>query len=181
MHAANLVIVTERRNRRWADKLLSAQLLLLAGVLIVLAVASLLGGYTVLIERSDSMRPALTAGDLLVTRRVRPSQVRVGDIITFKEPSRPGILLTHRVTELARQGEHYSVVTRGDANTGSERWSMPASGTVGRLALRLPKLGWVASWLARPQVRFTCVAMAGLLLGVELLRRIWRTPQPDPR
>jgi signal peptidase len=179
--AANLVFKSRSRDRRWADVVLSVQCAVLVGVLVVTAVAMLLGGCTVLIERSDSMAPALVAGDLLVTRRVRPQALRVGDVITFKEPSRPGVLLTHRLVEITPQGDRYALVTRGDANTGMERFSMPANGSAGRLVLRLPKLGRVLSWLSDRKVRFACLAVAGLLFGLEVLRRIWSSEPAHER
>ena len=52
-----------------ADRALSV---LLAGALVALAVGVVLrlGGLTVLVEQSDSMRPAIPAGDVLIDRGV---------------------------------------------------------------------------------------------------------------
>lgn len=41
----------------------------------------------VLVERSDSMSPALLAGEIVVTRTVRPLEARRGEILTFTDPS----------------------------------------------------------------------------------------------
>src|SRR3712207_1677635 len=60
------------------------------------ALASQPLGYRILVDHSDSMRPTIAAGDVLVTRLVRPATVAPRAIITFQDPYRKGRLLTHR-------------------------------------------------------------------------------------
>ena len=66
------------------------------------------------------------------------------------------------------------VVTRGDANSGSERWSVGARGRVGRVAYRIPKLGYVTVAAGTPLGRILFVVVPALLLGVSEIRRVWR-------
>jgi signal peptidase len=130
-------------------------------------------GYRALIVRSGSMAPAIETGDMVVTRLVRPSAVSEGDVITFQDPSRDGELVTHRVVETGRQGGQISFVTKGDANTGQEEWSVDDHGTVGAMAFRIPKAGYVLAWLRTPAVRTSLVIGAALILSFLALRRIW--------
>lgn len=133
-----------------------------------------LTGHSVLIDRGDSMRPAIRAGDLVVTKRVHPSEVSAGEIVTFKDHTRGGELVTHRVAEKKPAGARYAFVTRGDANGGSsERWSIDADGTVGAYRMRVPKAGYVVSFFTRPEIRFVFITLCGLLLGAVTIRRIW--------
>ena len=46
--------------------------------------------------RGDSMRPALEPGDRLVV--VRAGAVRLGDVVAFPDPRRPGRTMVKRVT-----------------------------------------------------------------------------------
>jgi signal peptidase len=149
-------------------------------MLAVLSMATLLGRFSWLIERSDSMAPYLHAGDLLAVQRVSPRSVHIGDVVTFKEPSRPGILLTHRVTSKSKTAFGYQFVTKGDANTGTEQWTVKTEGTIGRLVVRIPKAGRVVSYLGKPKVRFVCLTLASLLLAADVLRRIWGGAGPKP-
>jgi signal peptidase len=130
-------------------------------------------GYRALIVRSGSMSPAIGTADVIVTRVVHPTAVGKGDVVTFRDPSRSEELVTHRVTEVVRRGDTFSFVTRGDANTGVERWSVAADGTVGRFLFRIPKVGYVLGWVAVPLIRSALMVGAGLLLGIAALRRIW--------
>ena len=181
MQTPTIVLTPPRSPMNGLDRLLTALAVGLGVVLAAISLATVLGHSSWLIERSDSMAPYLRAGDLLAVQKVKPRNARVGDVVTFKEPSRPGILLTHRVVEKTRKGDAYEFVTRGDANTGSERWSVKADGTIGKLLVRIPKAGTVVSWLGRPPVRFLLLTVASLLLAVEILRRIWSSDAPHER
>ncbi len=107
-------------------------------------------GLQTLVDRSDSMRPAISAGDLLLTRLGPPGAARTGDVVTFADPGRGGRLITHRVTERRAEGDRWAFVTRGDANSGSERWTVARDGRVGRLVLRVPRAGFAVAWLSSP-------------------------------
>lgn len=130
-------------------------------------------GFRALIVRSGSMSPTVNTGDLVVTRLVNPSAVDAGDIITFQDPSRAGELVTHRVVETRRQGSQISFITKGDANSGQEDWSVGDQGQVGAMAFRIPKAGYALAWLRTPAVRVALMIGAALILSFLALRRIW--------
>jgi signal peptidase len=161
--------------RRLLDRAASAALV--AGIMLIAGLACAFGaGYRVLVVRSDSMRPTIAAGDLILTRREHPSAARAGDVVTFSDPSRSGELVTHRV--VGRRpvgGSRIAFVTRGDANTGVERWSIARDGTLGIYVGRLPRAGYGVAWLATPASRLVFVSAASLLLAAVLLRGIWAT------
>ena len=172
-HATSLVLRPRPQISTGIERMLSGLLASLGAVLAILTAVTLVGHCSWLVERSDSMAPALRAGDLLAVSRIGPSMARPGDVVTFKEPSRPGMLLTHRVVSVTRDGNEFKFTTRGDANTGSETWSVRANGTIGRLVVRVPSAGRAVALLGRPQMRFLLLTVASLLLAFELLRRIW--------
>lgn len=149
---------------------------LLGAVSLLLAVVVLQGlGYRILIDRSDSMHPAISAGDVLVTRLAKPARVAVGDVVTFKDPLRQDELITHRVIRIAHDGHFVAFISRGDANTGEERWSVKTEGRVGILHLRVPNLGFFLIWLTLPIVRICLLSSGSAVLAVIVLRRIWAT------
>lgn len=130
-------------------------------------------GYRSLIVRSGSMSPALLTGDVIVTHLVRPSSLRVGDVVTFSDQSRDGVLVTHRVIEVSRQGRTYSFVTKGDSNTGVDEWTISEGGEVGRLTLRVPKLGFVVAAISSTATRVALIGLSLALLTMAIVRRIW--------
>jgi signal peptidase I len=151
----------------------AAALGLTVGLAIALLWSTPFGGRT-LIEMSGSMSPALAPGDVVVTRGISPLDARLGDVITFRDPEGSGRLLTHRVREMRISGPRVLFVTRGDANTSAERWSIPASGQLGRVAYRVPLLGYALVWTTDTLGKLVFTVLPVLLAAFLVLRRIWR-------
>ena len=150
-----------------------------AGVLLLLGVPRLLH-MTSLTVLSGSMEPVLHTGDVVIGGRTPISEVRVGDVITFSDPQRRARLVTHRVRGIQLSAGRATVVTQGDNNSGQERWVTDAEGSVGRVALRVPKVGYVTTWAGSRNGRLALLALpAALLVLLELLtlRSAWRAPR----
>jgi signal peptidase len=152
---------------------------LLFGTLLA-AVAPQIGGYRSFTVRSGSMTPAIETGDVVVTKSISPLAARVGDVVTFVDPEGTGKLFSHRVQSVRAVGGEVAFVTRGDANTSTEHWRVPASGSIGRVAYRIPKIGYALSWVDSGPARLALIAIPALLLLWAALVRIWR-PAPKPR
>lgn len=158
--------------RARVDAALTALLAALAAVaLVVVALAA--AGIRPRIEMSDSMRPALRAGDLVWLRAIAARDARAGDVIAFADPARRRVVM-HRVLRVApRAGDRLAFVTRGDANTGTERWRIAATGAIGRYAgLRLPAAGRVVAAAHGPVLALLAV-LSGLGVAGLVLQRIW--------
>ena len=146
------------------------------------AVAPQLAGYRSFTVRSGSMTPAIETGDVVVTRTISPLSAQVGDVVTFVDPEGTGKLFSHRVQSVRTVGDEVAFVTRGDANTSTERWRVPASGSIGRVAYRIPKVGYALSQIDSAPARLALIAIPALLLLWAALIRIWRpTAEPRPR
>lgn len=130
-------------------------------------------GHLALIDRSDSMKPAIAAGDVVVVRQSTPAEVGPGDVVTFTDPTRPGQTITHRVVKRERQGTGWAFETRGDANSVGESWTIASSGSVGRLVLKVPQAGRAVALAGEPVVRFFLLTLCALALGGLALRRVW--------
>jgi signal peptidase I len=146
---------------------------LLCGTLLA-AVAPQLAGYRSFTVRSGSMTPAIETGDVVVTEPIAPLAARVGDIVTFVDPEGTGKLFSHRVQSVRAEGGQVAFVTRGDANTSTEHWRVPADGSIGKVVYRIPKVGYALAWIDSPPARLVLVAIPALLLLWAALLRIWR-------
>lgn len=127
--------------------------------------------------RSGSMAPAIETGDVVVTEPISPLSARVGDIVTFRDPEGSGKLFSHRVQAIRPEGEEVLFTTRGDANTSTERWNVPADGSVGKVLYTVPKIGYALVWTDTVPARIALIVIPALLLCWTGLKRIWR-PEP---
>jgi signal peptidase len=127
--------------------------------------------YTVV---SGSMEPSIMTGDVVLVRSTKPSDVRLGDVVMFRDQRHPDRLITHRVRGLRFRGARAAFVTKGDANTEVERWKVARNGWIARVVYRIPKVGRVALAVDDPVVRLFLIVMPAVLLGGWLILRIWR-------
>jgi len=133
----------------------------------------LLIGFRILVVQSGSMAPTIKAGDIIVTKMTTPDEVDVGDIVTFRDDTRANELVSHRVLKVKPKDGRLFFVTRGDANTGVERWSIERTGSLGIVSFQVPKLGYFLR-MPNPAVRMGLIVGAALLLSWWGLSRIWR-------
>ena len=158
--------------RRLSRRLAGALLALVALVALAVLVAAALG-VRPRVELSDSMAPVVRAGDLLWIDRIAATDATVGDVVAFRAPDRDAVVL-HRVVKIdAAPGGRLAFVTKGDANTGTERWRIAAGGTIGRYAgVRVPRAGRIVLALAGAPLAAVAL-LSGLALAGLALRRIW--------
>jgi signal peptidase len=153
---------------------------LVAGLILALT-APLPFGYRTLTVLSGSMEPAIHTGDAVITQGIRPLEARVGDVVTFRDPERAGRLITHRVRSLRVQSGLATVTTKGDANNVTESWTVPETGTIGRVVYRVPHAGRLLVLSGSPIGRIALVVVPLLLLGLLEIARIWRMPSENGR
>lgn len=134
-------------------------------------------GFKSLTVLSGSMEPSIHVGDIVVVRQIPAENARVGDVVTFRDPSDPEKLVTHRVRKISIADGSVSFETKGDANTSVERWKVSGDGTIGLVRYRIPKLGYVLFYVHGTLGRLLLVVVPALLLGAYEIMRIWR-PSP---
>lgn len=133
-------------------------------------------GYQSLTMLSGSMEPTLPTGAVVLDETIRPLDARPGDVLTFTDPAKPRRLLTHRLTSISVDGNLALMETLGDANDASEKWSIPLDGTVGRVKVCIPYVGYVRAWVHQHAGRATL--LLGLaIVGLWTLLDVW-LPRP---
>lgn len=125
-------------------------------------------------DLSGSMEPVIAPGDVVIDQQIRPSEAKVGDIVTFRDPQDQKKLLTHRVVKITRHDSRMFFVTKGDANNTREHWEVPAGGQIGRVWYTVPWVGHVAVFARSRLGWILLVGIPLLLIAGEELLRIWR-------
>gem|GEM_PF-3200858 len=154
----------------------TAALVLASSVLLAVLVGEL-DGYRFLTIRSGSMTPTIPVGALVVSERVPPASVAPGTIVTFRDRTRHGELVTHRVVHMVVAGRMVHFTTKGDANSGTESWTVPRTGSIGRTVVVVPDVGRVLAVAASPGARLVGIGVLSTWVLALGLRRIWRTPR----
>jgi signal peptidase I len=130
---------------------------------------------------SGSMRDTLEVGDLIVVQGgLSGSEILAsssdadppGDIIVFPggRLGRPGELIVHRAVyrELGNDGLWY-FKTKGDANQATDPGEVKETDVVGKVAYRVPFLGWPNLFLQTNQGKLLIVIILAILVVVEFV------------
>jgi len=150
---------------------LGTTLLVLVMLVVVFTLLAPHLGWRIDTALGNSMSPALKAGGMVVTQPADPSDIKVGDIITYSSPL-DGKVVTHRVVETE---EHSPLLfrTKGDANEDPDPYLVPAQNVVGRVSFYIPLLGYMAQFAKTPLGLIFMLLIPGLIIVVMELRNIW--------
>jgi signal peptidase I len=135
-------------------------------------------GFKTATVMSGSMTPTIRTGDIVIERPIEPGAARIGDVVTFADPDNKDQLLTHRVRHIKVKGDEYTFITRGDANNTAEKWHIKASGTIGRVTMAIPKLGYILGHQRGPWLRLAFVVIPAMVWACYELVQIWKPKEP---
>lgn len=125
------------------------------------------------VVRSASMSPTIAQGSVVISESVSVEDLRSGDVVT-----RPGTAdsgpVTHRLVSVHPDGASTTMVTRGDANTATESWSVPTRSTLQRVRWVVPSVGDAVS-----AARSNLTTVIGVVLVLGLLAAAVRLPGRD--
>ena len=99
-------------------------------------------GLGTFIVTGGSMEPGIQKGSLVLVQPVSPSEVKVGDVITFEQYDQT---TTHRVITITPGAQGLIFATQGDANVVADPEDKTFAGQVGIVRGALPIAGFLAA------------------------------------
>lgn len=132
-------------------------------------------GYSMLIVASPSMTGAIEAGDAIIIKN--SDSYAVGDVITYF-PEDESFSVTHRIVRM--EGDKF--YTKGDANQSEDSDPVLIEQIVGKVAVKLDKVGYFIEWLKSPVgiiFAATFIVLLILIIVIEDKRR-GKTDSDDP-
>lgn len=167
--------------RKWVTETLLWLAAALGLVCIVLVILAYSYNISLILFRTGSMEPTISAGDVAVVRQIDASDVQVGDILTI---DRAGELpVTHRVIAIEEGStpEERVIRMQGDANSTEDPYPYTIT-EAGRTLFSVPGLANAIHQMSNPYVLGTATLSATVLV----LWAFWprpptqRTPRTSP-
>jgi signal peptidase len=160
---------------RWFFNLTFAALLLLLGSAL-LAPAWL--DLDLRAVASGSMEPKIPLGSVVVIQPVEAASIQLGQVVTYRSPEMPAVVVTHRVVEVVLpEGGEAVFRTQGDANDEPDLELIAGSDVLGRVLFHLPYLGILSQFVRTRQGWAILVLLpAGMIILMEvvsILKLIW--------
>jgi signal peptidase I len=148
--------------------------ILLLAMMLLLGAIYLLPNFDLYTVRSDSMRPAIRAGDAIVT--VPPgylgTKLAAGSIVAFNKGSET---ITHRILSIDAQG---NITVKGDANEEADPTPYTIFQVSGVYLFKIPYLGYVNAFLHTKTGWFAAIIVPAFLLvlwlAIEIVREAFR-------
>ena len=162
-------------------------LLLIGGTLLLylgdIKIRAMKGDYTppvfnAYVVMSGSMLPTIKVKDIVITKKVPEEKLDVDDVITFVSPDErfSGITITHRIIEKyydsSQEGYYYR--TQGDNNNVSDAALVPYDNVLGKVILKVPKLGYLQDLLASKGALLIIVIIPCLAIFSYDIMKIFR-------
>jgi len=153
---------------RRAGNLLGLVVLAVAVVLAVLLVApGLVGAEASLVVKSDSMSPAISAGDVVVVTGADATSLSAGTVVTYREPG--GTVVTHRIVDVVETDDGIRYRTKGDANEEPDRVLVTPAQVRGTVWFTIPLLGHLVVFAnTKLGLALLVIVPAIMLAGSEL-------------
>jgi signal peptidase I len=121
------------------------------------------------------MEPTIHKGAIVYATPVKSSQLRVGDIVTFRTPPEYGSrAVTHRIVKVAPDDRGIRVfTTKGDHNKASDPWENITfnDNAAARYGFNVPYVGWFLSLTMAPAVRLFLIAIPAVGFGLFFLSK----------
>jgi signal peptidase I len=125
----------------------------------------ILFGYQLKTVLSGSMEPEIKTGSIIA---VKPggdmTRFKKGDIITFMQDD--NMLITHRVTEVIKNGDQVMYRTKGDNNNAEDKDPVLAQNVVAEYTgFTIPYIGYIVNFANTKNGAFLLLVPGLLLLG----------------
>ena len=162
----------------------------LVGVVVIFAVLLIgvrLFGIQVYSVISGSMEPEYPVGALIYVKEVKPSEVEVGDVITFVLSNETPA--THRVIAIDKDAQLF--YTQGDANyqineeTGEKVYMedppVHFNNLIGKPVFKIPVLGYIAYYIQHPPGMYIAIAAGAILLILVFLPDLFKSEKKEAK
>ncbi len=119
---------------------------------------------------SGSMEPTYHVGSLIYVKKVDPTTIRPGQVITFMLDE--NTVATHRVVEVVPDEDDPSTLrfrTKGDANDAEDGSLVHYKNVIGTPVFTIPKLGYVANYIQHPPGLYVAISAGAVLLLLTFL------------
>ncbi len=139
--------------------------------------------YNTFVVRSESMKPAINMGDLIITGPIDgplSRELAPGTVITYEHSDE---LVTHRIKSI----DVRTIATQGDAVEDPDPWTVNISSVQGVYMFKIPYVGYVTSFVQTKTGWLLVVLVPTAVLVLWLVKDIVKealkpdSPEPDEK
>ena len=155
-------------------KIIYYAFLVLIGAFALLLIFSLFpvtGNYKLMVVQSESMKPAMPMGSLVVMKPV--SDYKVGDVISFTQVNKTKTPISHRIHEIKVVNGETVYITKGDANEEPDARDIKKGDIMGKVLFTFPYLGYAVTFAKKPYGFLALVIIPAVIIIFDQLKNIY--------
>lgn len=139
-----------------------------------------IGGFRIFTVATGSMVPKYEVGDVLISKEIDPSEIKVGDDIVYKgkEGSFNGKVVTHRVISIEEQGGEYHIITQGIANEQADP-EITDEQVYGKIIYKVKTLSFISKMVSNIYIFYFFIFIPIAILIVKQIRQIATSNEED--
>ena len=132
--------------------------------------------YNAYVIVSGSMEPIIKIKDAVLVRRCEEADIKVGDVVTYRSMDEAfyGILITHRVVNIKEENGEKIFITKGDNNETVDRSPIKFSQIQGKVAMRIPKIGYLKYFLTENYGWIMVVVIPSIIIVVLDIMKLFK-------
>ena len=135
-----------------------------------------LGGYRIYTVVTESMYPEYEVGDILVSKEIKPSEVKVGDNVVYlgKKDDFKDKIVTHRVVSIRKDAETNKLVfTTKGLNNIIEDPEIDEDQLYGKVVYKTIFLSFISGIMTSMVGCFALFAIATLIISIQIVINIF--------
>lgn len=139
-----------------------------------------IGGFRIFAVATGSMVPQYEVGDVLISKEIDPSEIKVGDDIVYKgkEGSFNGKVVTHRVISVEEQNGEYHLITQGLANEQADP-EITDEQVYGKIIYKVKTLSLISKLISNIFIFYFFILVPIAVLIVKQIRQIVTNNEED--
>ena len=124
-------------------------------------------GYESYVVKTSSMDPIIKKYDVVITKKINPTDLSEGDIITFKlNINNNDIIFTHHFVERLEMNNNTFYRTKAHGKTNNDPWLVRESDILGKYQTHISKAGYGILFIKSP------IIIIMILLDISLIIQI---------
>ncbi len=138
------------------------------------------GGFRVFMVVSESMKKSYDIGDILVSKKVPTSDIKVGDDVTYKgeKGNLRGLIITHRVIKKEEKDGHTVFVTKGTSNSIADP-EINESQIYGKVVYKTIFLSFLGRIMMNKVAGYILFIIIGFLLSIEIVSAMFSSDDEE--
>jgi signal peptidase I len=132
------------------------------------------GGYRIFMIVSGSMVPEYNIGDILISKEVDPSTIKLNDNVVYhgEKGDMAGITVTHKVVGKSEIDGVYHFITKGVANEIADP-EITQSQIYGKIIYKTVLFSALSTFMLNPVAYYLIFIVIGLLVSYQIVKIIY--------